>query len=296
MSSSPKTHKRGWALSSFLKGYALHLALLACLVLLVLFGWYQAQGNVVPRLPPVPYEEPFAQEGFVIQGLEAPSMHRGIAIVLDDIGYDLSAVRRVIALPFPVAVSILPDAPFAREAAEMAHRAGKVVMLHLPMEPSTPKYRDRMNDTFLRKEMSETELRQKVEAMLAHIPYVAGINNHMGSRLTELHRPMRWLMQLCREHGLFFIDSRTSVQSVAAEEARKAGIAWAERKVFLDHDATMESIRLAWRAARRWASKHESCIVIAHPYPESLRFLESLALGESATDMVAVTRLLHQGA
>ena len=150
----------------------------------------------------------------------------GIALVMDDIGYDLKALKRILALPFPVAISILPDAPRAHEAATMAHEAGKIVMLHLPMEPTSPKYRSRMTDAFLRTDMNKTQIRERTYLALQQVPYVVGINNHMGSLLTTLKDPMKWVMQICKERALFFVDSKTSNSSVAADIASEYGLIW----------------------------------------------------------------------
>ena len=219
----------------------------------------------------------------------------GIALVMDDVGYDLRALKRLLALPFPVAISILPDAPDAAAAAEMAHRSGRVVMLHLPMEPTTPKYRANMSSAFLRVEMNEGQVRQKFQQALEEIPYVAGVNNHMGSLLTTLEEPMRWVMDVCKEHALFFIDSKTAHNSVAADIAEESGIAWGARRIFLDHTVEAEDLKMAWASAVRCAKQKGSCIVIAHPHAETLNFLEQQVREEDRGLMRPVTSMLHSG-
>ena len=217
-----------------------------------------------------------------------------MALILDDVGYDLAALKRALALPWPVAVSVLPDAPHAARAARMAHAAGHLVMLHLPMEPANPRYRARMDAGFLRADMSRDEVRRIVLADLARIPFVAGINNHMGSRLTTMERPMRWVMEICREKGLFFVDSRTTKDSVAARMAREAGVAWGERRVFLDDSVAPEALAAAWEAARVRLKRRQPVIVIAHPHPETLDFLEAHA-GDLAGGVLPLPRLLAPG-
>ena len=215
----------------------------------------------------------------------------GIALVLDDVGYDLAAVERLLALSVPVAISILPGSPFARQAAVLAKQSGQVVMLHLPMQPTDASLR--MNDDFLQTTMSEQAVRDTFLRHLDAIPYVEGVNNHMGSKLTQLAMPMNWVMQVCREKGLFFVDSRTSAKSVAAKEAEKAGVAWASRSIFLDHDMSLESMRKAWKRARTCAKKKLACIVIAHPRAKTVTFLENYLNKEDAANMVSVKHLLR---
>ena len=217
----------------------------------------------------------------------------GIALVIDDVGYDMKALRRLLALPFPVAISILPDAPGAAEAAMRAYESGSVVMLHLPMEPTTPKYRARMDASFLRMDMDRAEVQKTFQKALEQVPYVTGVNNHMGSLLTTLEAPMQWVMDICRERSLFFIDSKTSHSSVAADVAAKSGIVWGSRRIFLDHTVKAEDLRLAWGAALRCAEEKGSCIVIGHPHAETLDFLEHQVRSKDHRLIRPVTSMLH---
>jgi len=219
----------------------------------------------------------------------------GIALVMDDVGYDLKALRRILALPFPVAISILPDAPNAAASAKMAHADGSIVMLHLPMEPTTPKYRTKMTSAFLKADMDEEQVRTQFDRALQQVPFAVGVNNHMGSLLTTLKAPMQWVMKACSEHSLFFIDSKTSHSSVAADIASQEGIRWAARRIFLDHTVEAEDLKLAWDAALRCAAKKNSCIVIAHPHAETLNFLEQQVMQEDYDLIRPVTAMLHTG-
>jgi len=217
----------------------------------------------------------------------------GIALVIDDVGYDLPALRRILSLKIPVAISIIPDSPHAKEAAEIAHHSGQMVMLHMPMEPANPHYRERMDDSFLRADMSEGQIKAMLKKGLAKVPYVQGINNHMGSFLTSMQKPMAWLMTFCRKNQLFFIDSKTSSKSVASDIAQQHGLDWGERRVFLDHSIKEEDMKQAWAQAERYAKQQGGCIIIAHPHPETLRFLEQHAAHLQTLMMRNVTDLLH---
>jgi len=219
-----------------------------------------------------------------------PAGH-GLALILDDVGYNLGALKRVLALSVPVAVSVLPDAPHADQAARLAHQAGQVVMLHLPMQPEDPSLQ--MSDAFLLEGMSADALRATFLRDLAQVPYVEGVNNHMGSKLTQLESPMRQVMRQCRQHGLFFVDSKTSSNSVAASVAASMGLKWASRQIFLDHIMTPEAMALAWQHARACVQKGSRCIVIAHPRAESVAFLEKHLTKEDAAQMVSIKRLLR---
>jgi len=217
----------------------------------------------------------------------------GIALIIDDVGYNLPALKRILDLKLPIAISIIPDAPYAKEAAEMAHQAGAVVMLHMPMEPMNPHYRERMDDSFLRGDMSEDRVQEMLLHGLRKVPYVQGMNNHMGSFLTSMPEPMGWVMQFCRDNQLFFVDSKTSAKSVAADIAASYGLTWGARRVFLDHSVKEDDIKKAWLSAQRCAKRQGGCIVIAHPHPETLDFLERKVTHVKPEIMRAVVDLLH---
>ncbi len=221
-----------------------------------------------------------------------PTANHGLALILDDVGYNIRALRRILALSVPVAISVLPDAPHAVQSARLAHQAGQVVMLHLPMQPEDPSLK--MSDAFLLENMSKDGLRDTFLRDLAQVPYVEGVNNHMGSKLTQLESPMHQVMMQCREKGLFFVDSRTSSSSIAARVAANAGLKWASRQIFLDHIMTPEAMTAAWNHARACVHKRHRCIIIAHPRAESVAFLESHLTKEDAAQMVSIKRLLRR--
>jgi len=221
-----------------------------------------------------------------------PEAHRGIALILDDVGYDLPALRRVLALRFPVAISILPNAPHAVEAAKLAHAAGHLVMLHMPMEPANPHYHQLMDSSFIRIGMQRKEVRRLMTAALARVPYVEGVNNHMGSGLTALEEPMRWVMEVCRDKKLFFVDSRTTKDSVAARMARENGLRWGERRVFLDNSVAPDLLKQSWQAAKKRLAKDGFVIVIAHPHRETLDFLQQEISAQDMAAMAPLGRLL----
>jgi len=217
----------------------------------------------------------------------------GMALIIDDVGYNLPALKRILDLNLPIAISIIPDAPHAREAAEMAHKAGAIVMLHMPMEPANPHYRERMDDSFLRGDMSEKIVQKMLQHGLEKVPYVQGVNNHMGSFLTSMAEPMAWVMKFCRDNQLFFVDSKTSAKSVAADVAASYGLTWGARRVFLDHSVKETDIKKAWLSAERCAKRQGGCIIIAHPHPETLDFLEGKSTHIKPKMMRAVVDLLH---
>ncbi|MGH9561741.1 MAG: divergent polysaccharide deacetylase family protein, partial [Terracidiphilus sp.] len=164
-----------------------------------------------------------------------------LAIIIDDLGNDLSSGRSVISLPFPLTVSVLPHLPFSTELADKAYGSGDQVLLHLPMQPKSPRIQAEQSE--LRIGMDARQVRSALANMLDTVPHVVGVNNHEGSRATSDPALMEALMPALRERGLFFIDSRTAPTTVAYDAAERAGIAAASRKVFLDDSPHPGAIR-----------------------------------------------------
>lgn len=196
-----------------------------------------------------------------------------LAIIIDDLGYNLRAGKRTLDLPGDITVAVLPFTPHGPELAEYAHRRGKEVMLHAPMSNH---HRYPLGPGGLVSGMSKQEFLQTLRANIANIPYVKGVNNHMGSRLTEEAEPMAWLMAELQQHRLYFVDSRTSAQTQALIQAQQIGLPSRRRDVFLDDTRDPAAIRAQLLRALEKARQQGSAIAIGHPYPETLAQLEHL--------------------
>jgi len=206
----------------------------------------------------------------------SPSGNPRLAIVLDDMGHDRAAADSILALPFPLTISVLPHLPLSAEVAEEAYRRGDQIMLHLPMEPEaegggsegvTPE------EIELRVGMNPEQISSTLEGMLETVPHATGVNNHEGSRATSDLPLMQSLMPALRGRNLFFIDSRTTAATVAFDAAERAGVPAASRKVFLDDTPTKEAVLAQLSLAARDASRDGSAIAIGHPHPATIAAL-----------------------
>ena len=191
-----------------------------------------------------------------------------LAIIIDDLGYDRSAADAVLALGFPLTVSVLPHLPLSGELAEEAQRRGDQVMLHLPMESEADGAKP--EDIELRVGMSAAQVDATLAGMLETVPYAAGVNNHQGSRATADPALMQALMPALRQRGLFFVDSRTDAKTVAYDMAERAGVPAASRKVFLDDIASRDAILKQLDLAARDAQRDGFTIAIGHPRPATI--------------------------
>jgi polysaccharide deacetylase 2 family uncharacterized protein YibQ len=226
-----------------------------------------------------------------------------MAIVIDDVGRELVLHERLQALRFRLTFSVLPGARYAMGAQLRLMddtRRPRDVLLHLPMEPSRAEAMHEgaeAQETFLRQIDDSPTLEQKTRAALDAVPYAIGVNNHMGSALTADTRAMAAVMRVLDERDVFFLDSRTTAETVAATAAREAGLPTLERAVFLDHDPSEAAVEAALRdAAAR--SRQQPIVVIAHPSGAVVDVLERELprLHAEGVGVYPISELLARGA
>ncbi|HBS43104.1 MAG TPA: hypothetical protein DEA26_10515 [Oceanospirillales bacterium] len=193
-----------------------------------------------------------------------------LIIVIDDLGNNNRLGQRTVNLPGPVNLALLPHTPFARSLANAGYAHGHGIMLHAPMESLTEK---NAGPGLLSTDMDKTQIRQTMIGNLDDIPGVQGVNNHMGSKLTQSRSSMNWVMDVLRERNLFFIDSRTAGNTIAAQAAAMNGLATLERDVFLDNERDTALIEQQFQKGLAIARKQGFAVMIGHPHPETLDVL-----------------------
>ncbi len=195
-----------------------------------------------------------------------------VSIIIDDLGQDMLAARQVINLPGPVVSAVLPNTLHARQVAILANHHGKEVMLHQPMQSISD---NKLGDGSIVLDMTRKQLRNTLKSNLEKIPFVVGVNNHMGSLITQHPGHMLWVMEYLKESGnLFFIDSRTTKETVAQQLASEIGVSNTRRNVFLDHEVSEEAILYQVRRMIRLAKRDGSAVAIGHPFPETIKVLQ----------------------
>lgn len=200
------------------------------------------------------------------------SKKTNVAIIIDDMGYSLEDLKKIISLKKPVTVSILPFSPYAKETAVIAHENGLEVMLHLPLESVNSK-NHKNSGGYILSGMSQEEIQGILEEDL-QIPYIKGVNNHQGSKITTNETLMRIILERLKEQNLYFIDSLTTSDSIAFRLAQEMGIPSARRYIFLDSTVEEEHIEGMMEDLFVKAQQRNNTVVICHPFQETLRVLK----------------------
>jgi uncharacterized protein len=196
-----------------------------------------------------------------------------LSLVIDDLGYSFEQAKKVLNLPGSHTFAIIPETTYSKKIAQFAYQNGHEIILHMPMQASTDLI---IEPTALNEQMSEQEITDSVVNMMKDVPHIKGINNHMGSRLTELGYIMRPVMETIKHQNqsLYFLDSRTSALSKAYQQALVAGVPTVKRDVFLDADRNnLDSIRHQFDRWLALARENGHAVAIAHPYQNTIDIL-----------------------
>ncbi len=197
-----------------------------------------------------------------------------ISLIIDDIGYDRRLAMALFDLEPNITFSVLPWSPFGRSLSRKLNSKGAEIMLHLPMEP-VEYPRVNPGPGALLSGMSPDALLDQLRKNLMEVPGAAGVNNHMGSRLTAQADQMNQIFTILKKEKLFFVDSRTSRESKCRASARLLRIPYAQRDVFLDNIQDPAYISGQFAKLIRRAEKHGTAIGIGHPYRATLEALEA---------------------
>lgn len=196
-------------------------------------------------------------------GNDSGSAHKKLAIVIDDLGNDMDGTKEMMNMPIKLTVAVMPFMRTTERDAKLAHEHGFDVLVHMPMEPNHGKP-EWLGPGAIRSGMTDDEIRKKVEAAIDNVPFAVGINNHMGSKITADPRIMSIVLDVCRERGLFFLDSRTNYKTVVGKLCKEKGMPVIGNEFFLDDQYNAQHISQQMNKVISWMKDHDSCIIIGH--------------------------------
>lgn len=198
-----------------------------------------------------------------------------LILVIDDFGYRNDYISdRFLKFEIPLTCAVIPGHVYSRQFASLAFKAGQEVIVHMPME-STIKTEGE-EEYILKTKMTSQEIENRVQKVLEHIPEAVGMNNHQGSKATADKRIMSVLGTVLKQSGKYFIDSRTTVETVAESTMLALGVKTWRRSVFLDNDADPALIRIQIEEWAAKARKEGQALGIGHAKLSTLLVLENM--------------------
>lgn len=249
------------------------------------------KGTVLPAVP-VPRIE---REKPPPVRKKIPVSKAQIGIIIDDLGWSKEIVNEIEKINRPVAVSILPYAPYSKDVFNEFKKNNRIEMfLHLPLEPRPPA--QVLDKGVIKTEMSGEEITQEFyNALKDFYPGVKGVNNHQGSLFTSDEEKMRILLEAIQSKNLFFVDSMTARQSKGYILAKEMGIKTAKRDVFLDNQSDPEYIEAQIRKLVEVAKKQGKAIGIGHARKNTIAVLKDVLpeIEKEGVEIVPVSSLLE---
>ena len=216
-----------------------------------------------------------------------------VAIIIDDIGYDHVLADKFIELGAVITLSVLPYSPFHTRIINDAKKKGIEIMLHLPMEPVEYPLVDPGKGALFTS-MTADELITILNQDIDSLPCIKGVNNHMGSKMTTVSSRMNQIFSILKKRKLFFIDSRTTHETLCRSSARLLRLPFAKRDVFIDHIQEPAFIRKQIKQLVRIANRQGESVGIAHPHPETYKALsEMLPYLQKRVLLVPASKIVH---
>ena len=191
------------------------------------------------------------------------------AILIDDIGPDDALVDNFLKLGIPLTYCIMPFEKHSRDTAEKLAAAGQIIFLHQPMEPEGFPIVDPGSRALLLR-MNEKEIRDMFEKNLSDIPGACGVNNHMGSAFTSNKEKTEYFLKYVKKKNIIFVDSFTSVTSVAYRTALGMDIPALQNECFLDNKDDIKYIIRQLELFKKSVMKNGEGIAIGHIHKKNL--------------------------
>ena len=221
---------------------------------------------VLDSLDKEPIKEDVSKEAVI-------PMRGVIAIIIDDFGYRNDHISNgFLELPAKLTYAIIPGHDHSQNFSKKAYDAGYEIIVHLPMENIGKTYGE--EEYVLMSYFQEDEIKQRINKSFANLPEAVGLNNHQGSRGTADARVMTLLAKEIKANKKFFIDSRTTRNSLAESTMRKYGVPTNKRDIFLDNDLDEEKITAQLLKLADVAERKGIAIGIGHVKPQTLSVLQ----------------------
>jgi len=243
---------------------------------------------------PIKREEVIKKEKVIKREKKIPGKKVPVAIIIDDCGWSKSVLKEFKNIDCPLTLSILPKAPYSKEIVKDLEKENFEFILHLPLQPLPPN--QCLDKGLITTDMSPEEIKKVFyEDINDFLPYIKGINNHMGSFFTSNPEKMEVLLDNVKEENLFFIDSVTSTETVGYELAKQKGIKTIKRDIFIDNETNPEYIKSQLERLVEIAKENGKAVAIGHAKSTTLKVLKETLpeLEKQGIEIVPVSSIVE---
>ncbi len=185
-----------------------------------------------------------------------------VAIVVDDVGFDAANLPQWLAIDAPISFAVIPYCELSAGLSDQLYDNGYLIMMHIPTEnmpPNTDSSKGQLSCG-----MDRGAVSKMLDADLATVPNVSGINNHQGGQGCADLQLMTYECEWAKSKGFYVVDSNSAIDSKVAQAAVSLGMGHKLNEVFIDHENDPEYIRSAMRKLADLATKNGYAIGICH--------------------------------
>ena len=283
------------------KTLAIYVLTLFVVVLLIVLKKQQdhltdLESEVVETEVPKVYPDSLKEKPVEVEDVEITQipMRGVIGIIIDDFGYRNDHISNgFLEIPAKLTYAIIPGHDHSQSFSKKAYDAGYEIIVHLPMENIGKTYGE--EEYVLMSYFQDDEIKNRIHKAFDHLPESIGLNNHQGSRGTADSRVMTHVANVIKEKKKFFIDSRTTSNSLAESTMRKYGVPTNKRDIFLDNELDEEKIKAQLMKLADVSERKGIAIGIGHVKPQTLNVLarEIPILQEKGFRFEFVSRLVY---
>ena len=155
--------------------------------------------------------------------------------MIDDFGYRNDEISDgFLELDARLTYAIIPGHRHSTSFGEKAVESGYEVIVHIPMENTGKTYGE--EEFVLMTTMDNETLQRRLNNAIKEIPTAIGMNNHQGSKASADQNVMSNVAKVMKERGLFFLDSRTTIETIGETTMEIFGVPTARLNIFLDNE------------------------------------------------------------
>jgi len=225
----------------------------------------------------------------------SPTTLRGtIGIVIDDFGYRNDDVSDgFLNLDVPLTYAVIPGHEYSKSFGEKSVGRGFEVIVHMPFENLANKGGE--ENFVLSTTMDSETIQERVQAALDQIPSAIGMNNHQGSKASADQHVMSNVAIVLKKRNLFFVDSRTTVETVAESTMEVYNVPTTRRNIFLDNEDDEGKIHTQLIKLAEKSEEWGAAVGIGHVKPKTLKILKKHIpeLQKKGYKFEFVSKMLH---
>jgi len=223
-----------------------------------------------------------------------PTLRGTIGIIIDDFGYRNDEVSDgFLNLDVHLTYAVIPGHEYSRSFGEKAVNRGYEVIVHMPFENLANKGGE--ESFVLSVSMDSKTIQERVQTAFNQIPTAIGMNNHQGSKASADQHVMSNVARVLKKRDLFFVDSRTTVETVAESTMVAYGVPTTRRNVFLDNEDNEGKIHAQLIELVQKSEEWGTAVGIGHVKPKTLKILQKHIpeLQKKGFKFEFVSKMLH---